>query len=255
METAIEIKRFKEIREENQFTQAEFAEKLGIKSSTADIERGRTKLAGTVVMELLRQFSINPMWLFGQSHQKHLNIHQVDTMPKVITVNSEEDENIMMVNQRAAAGYPHNIQDVEWYKQLPAFDFPLPQYRNATYRGFQVEGDSMLPNLRPDDWVLAKAIPSLAEATDHKIYVIVMYDTVVVKKLHKLADPSTIRLVSLNEEYAPFEVKVSDIQEIWQVTSKLTFSLDANSENSMLKQLQQSMEELKAQLGSLKRSS
>ncbi|MDR6300680.1 XRE family transcriptional regulator [Mesonia maritima] len=253
METAIEIKRFKEVREENQFTQAEFAEKLGIKSSTADIERGRTKLAGTVVMELLRQFSINPMWLFGQSHQKHLNIHQVDTMPKVITVNSEEDENIMMVNQRAAAGYPHNIQDVEWYKQLPAFDFPLPQYRNATYRGFQVEGDSMLPNLRPDDWVLAKAIPSLAEATDHKIYVIVMYDTVVVKKLHKLTDPSKIRLVSLNEEYAPFEVKVSDIQEIWQVTSKLTFSLDANSENSMLKQLQQSMEELKAQLGSLKR--
>jgi len=253
MEVAIEIKRFKEVREENQFTQAEFAEKLGIKSSTADIERGRTKLAGTVVMELLRQFGINPMWLFGQSHQKHLSIHKVDTMPKVITVDVEDNENIMMVNQRAAAGYPHNIQDVEWYRQLPAFDFPLPQYRNATYRGFQVEGDSMLPNLRPEDWVLAKAIPNLSEASDHKIYVVVMYDTVVVKKLNKLADPSKIRLVSLNEEYAAFDIQVSDIQEIWQVTSKLTFSLDANSENNMLRQLQESMEELKAQLGSLKK--
>lgn len=253
METAIEIKRFKEVREENQFTQAEFAEKLGIKTSTADIERGRTKLSGLVVTELLRQFSINPLWLFGQSHQKTLSLHQVDTMPKVLTLNSEEDENIMMVNQRAAAGYPHNVQDVEWYKQLPAFDFPLPQYRNATYRGFQVEGDSMLPNLRPEDWVLAKAIPSITEASDHKIYVVVMFDTVVVKKLHKLADPSVVRLVSLNEEYAPFEIKVTDIQELWQVTSKLTFSLDANSENSMLKQLQQSMDELKAQLSSIKR--
>lgn len=253
MEQAIDIKRFKEVREENQFTQSEFAERLGIKSSTADIERGRTKLSGIVITELLRQFGINPLWIFGQSHQKFLNLHQVDTMPKIITLNSEEEENIVMVNQRAAAGYPHNVQDVDWYRQLPAFDFPLPQYRNATYRGFQVEGDSMLPNLYPDDWVLAKAIPSLSEASDHKIYVIVLYDTVVVKKLHKLSDPSTVRLVSLNRDYAPFEINVSDIQEIWQVTSKLTFSLDANSENSMLRQLQESMEELKAQLGSLKR--
>lgn len=253
MEQAIDIKRFKEVREENQFTQAEFAERLGIKSSTADIERGRTKLSGVVITELLRQFGVNPLWIFGQSHQKFLNLHQVDTMPKIITLNSEEAENIVMVNQRAAAGYPHNVQDVDWYRQLPAFDFPLPQYRNATYRGFQVEGDSMMPNLHPEDWVLAKAIPSLSEASDHKIYVIVLYDSVVVKKLHKLSDPSKVRLVSLNEDYAPFEINVSDIQEIWQVTSKLTFSLDANSENSMLRQLQESMEELKAQLGSLKR--
>ena len=253
MELGIEIKRFKEIRDENQFTQAEFAERLGVKNTTADIERGRTKLSGTVVMELLKQFNINPLWLYGQSHQKHLPLHQVDTMPKVITVDVEDNENITMVNQKAAAGYPHNIQDVDWYRQLPAFDFPLPQYRNATYRGFQVEGDSMMPNLRPEDWVLAKAIPSLSDASDHKIYVVVMYDTVVVKKLHKLADPSKIRLVSLNEEYAPFEVKVSNIQELWQVTSKLTFSLDANSENSMLRQLQASMEELKSQLNSFKR--
>ncbi|HIB36387.1 LexA family transcriptional regulator [Mesonia sp.] len=253
MELGIEIKRFKEIRDENQFTQAEFAERLGVKNTTADIERGRTKLSGTVVMELLKQFNINPLWLYGQSHQKYLPLHQVDTMPKVITVDVEDNENITMVNQKAAAGYPHNIQDVDWYRQLPAFDFPLPQYRNATYRGFQVEGDSMMPNLRPEDWVLAKAIPSLSDASDHKIYVVVMYDTVVVKKLHKLADPSKIRLISLNEEYAPFEVKVSDIQELWQVTSKLTFSLDANSENSMLRQLQASMEELKSQLNSFKR--
>ena len=56
MELGIEIKRFKEIRDENQFTQAEFAERLGVKNTTADIERGRTKLSGTVVMELLKQF-------------------------------------------------------------------------------------------------------------------------------------------------------------------------------------------------------
>lgn len=253
METTIEIKRFKEVREENQYTQTEFAELLGVKSSTADIERGRTKLSGTVVMELLKHFGINPLWLFGESNQKLLPLHQVDTMPKVITLNSEEHENILMVNQKAAAGYPQNVQDLDWYRNLPAFDLPLPQFRNATYRGFQVEGDSMLPNLRPEEWVLAKAISSITEASDHKIYVVVMCDTVVVKKLHKLGDPSRIRLVSLNKEYPPFDVQISDIQELWQVNSKLTFSLDENSENSMLRQLQESMDDLKRQLGQLKR--
>lgn len=151
-----EIKRFKEVREDHNFTQAEFATVLGIKNSTADIERGRTKLSGKIVSELLKQFGINPLWLFGESNQKFLALSKGDVSPKVVSVNSAENENIVLVNVKAAAGYPQNIQDVEWYQQLPAFDFPLPEFRNSTYRGFQVEGDSMLPNLRPKEWVLAK---------------------------------------------------------------------------------------------------
>ncbi len=246
-----EIRRFKEIREDHDFTQSEFAEQLGIKHSTADIERGRTKLSGRVVTELLRLFNVNPLWLFGYSNQKHLNTHNGDISPKVVIVDKEDQENMVLVNQKAAAGYPNNIQDVEWYQKLPAFDLPLPQYRNATYRGFQVEGDSMLPNFRPDDWVLAKGVESLDYANDNKVYVVVMQDAVVVKKLQKLPDSSKVLLVSLNEEYVPYEVSVSDIQEIWQVNSKLTFNIDVGSEHTLLRELQASMQELKSQIKKL----
>ena len=123
MELPLEIRRFKEIREEQGQTQAEFAELLKIKTSTSDIERGRTKLSGVVVTELLKQFGINPLWLFGESNQKILPLHRIDTMPKVITLDSEEQENIVMVNQKAAAGYPHNVQDVEWYPTVTGFRF------------------------------------------------------------------------------------------------------------------------------------
>lgn len=243
---ATEIKRFKEVRDEHNLTQAEFAALLGIKNSTADIERGRTKLSGRVIAELLRQFGVNPLWLFGESRQKHLELTKGDVSPKVVSVNSAENENIVLVNVKAAAGYPHNVQDVEWYQQLPAFDIPLPEYRNATYRGFQIEGDSMLPNLHPGEWVLGKAVPTIEEAGNNKIHVVVLYDSVLVKKLQKLPDPSKLALISLNEEYLPIEINVSDIQELWQVNSKLTFNLDAPSESGLLKQLQQSMEELKS---------
>lgn len=249
---SIDVKRFKQVREEHNFTQAEFAGLLGINNSTADIERGRTKLSGKVVAELLRQFGINPLWLFGESNQKFLQVSKGDVSPKVISLNSSQNENIVLVNQKAAAGYPHNVQDVDWYQQLPAFDMPLPEYRNATHRGFQIEGDSMLPNFRPGEWVLGKAVSSIEEASNNRIYVVVLYDSVLVKKLQKLPDPSKILLISLNEEYLPIEVNVNDIQELWQVNSKLTFNLEAPSESSLLKQLQQSMEELRSEFKTLK---
>lgn len=250
---SIEIKHFKEVREENNFTQSEFAELLGIKNSTADIERGRTKLSGKVVAGLLSRFGINPLWLFGESGQKYLQLSKGDVSPKVITVDSADNENILMVNQKAAAGYPHNVQDVEWYHQLPAFDIPLPEFRNATYRGFQIEGDSMLPNYYPGEWVLGKAVADLDQASNNKVYVVVLYDSVLVKKLQKLPDPSKVLLISFNEEYLPVEVDVNDIQEIWQVNSKLTFNLDNPSQSGLFRELQESMEELKRDLKAFKK--
>ena len=66
------IKRFKQVREENHFTQSDFAKVLNVKNSTADIERGKTKISGEVVTRLLEEFGINPLWLFGKSRQKKI---------------------------------------------------------------------------------------------------------------------------------------------------------------------------------------
>jgi len=182
MENEITLKRFIEIRRDLGYTQAEF-----------------------VVVELFKQFKVNPLWLFGESENKNLATSNTSVIPKVVTVDSSEQENMVLVNAKAAAGYPQNIQDTSWYKELPAFDLPLPEFRNATYRGFQVEGDSRKPN------------------------------------------SNNVTLVSLNEAYPPYEIKPFQIQEIWQVNSKITFGVDATTETGLLKQLQESMEELKSQ--------
>lgn len=249
MENEITIKRFTDIRRELGYTQAEFANLLGISSTTADIERGRTKLSGKIVTQLLKQFKINPLWLFGESNQQYLETSNTSVIPKVVTVDSEDRDNMVLVNVKAAAGYPQHIQDTSWYRQLPAFDLPLPEFRNATYRGFQVDGDSMLPNLRPGEWVLAKAVEHIDEVNPNKIYVVVLDDAVLVKKIEKRPNSNHITLISLNESYPPYEVKPFQIQEIWQVNSKITFGVDATTEKGLLRQLQESMDELKSQIG------
>ena len=248
MEQEISGKRFSELRRELGFTQAEFAEVLGVSNTTADIERGRTKISGLVVARLLKQFKINPLWLFGESAEQYLEPAAVSVIPKVVTVDSSDSENMVLVNARAAAGYPQNIQDTSWYRQLPAFDLPIPQFRNATYRGFQVEGDSMLPNLQPDDWVLARAVESWEDISPNRMYVVVLADAVLVKKIEKLPGSDKFRLVSLNPSYPAYEISESQVQETWEVRSKITFSLDATTDSGLLRQLQQSMDELKEKL-------
>ncbi|MEL6917197.1 MAG: LexA family transcriptional regulator [Bacteroidota bacterium] len=249
MENELDIaaKRFTDIRRELGHTQADFAKLLGISNTTADIERGRTKLSGKVVAELLKQYDINPLWLFGDSSQKLLKPTNTNVIPKVVTVDTSENENMVLVNAKAAAGYPQNIQDTSWYRQLPAFDLPIPEFRNATYRGFQVEGDSMLPNLRAGEWVLAKAVEHVDDVSPNKMYVVVLQDAVLVKKIEKSPNSHHIMLISLNETYPPYAIEPHQIQELWQVNSKITFGVDATTEKGLLKQLQESMDELKSQ--------
>ena len=253
MENELTLKRFTDVRRELGYTQAEFAAILGIKNTTADIERGRTKLSGKVVAELLKQFKINPLWLFGESDNQYLETSKTSVIPKVVTVDSADRDNMVLVNAKAAAGYPQNISDTSWYQQLPAFDLPIPEFRNATYRGFQVEGDSMLPNLRPGEWVLARAVEHIDHVSANKMYVVVLQDSVMVKKIEKRPNSNNITLVSLNESYPPYDIKPFLIQEIWEVSSKITFNVDATTDSGLLKQLQESMQELKNQLQHVKK--
>jgi phage repressor protein C with HTH and peptisase S24 domain len=250
MEQETTIKRFIEVRRDLGYTQAEFAQKLGVANTTADIERGRTRLSGKLVMELLRQFKINPLWLYGASDTKYLEPSTTSVIPKVVTVDTADQENMVLVNAKAAAGYPQNIHDTSWYRQLPAFDLPIPEFRNATYRGFQVEGDSMLPNLRPGDWVLARAVEDLDDVSPNKMYVVVLEDAVLVKKIERHPNSGRLILISLNENYPPYEINPEQVQEMWMVSSKLTFGVDATTEKGLLRQLQESMEELKRQIQS-----
>ncbi|NER18768.1 XRE family transcriptional regulator [Spongiivirga citrea] len=247
-----EAQRFKKVREALGFTQQQFAEQLGIKNSTADIERGKTKITGSVVAELLKQFRINPLWLYGKSFEQHLETNQ-NVMPKVVTVDSAEKDNMVMVNVKAAAGYPHNLQDVDWFQNLPAFDLPLPEFRNATFRGFQVEGDSMVPSLYPNEWVMGKAIERVSDIDKNAICVVVLKDSVLVKKIQQPNDPSKLMLISINTEYPPVQIDQKEIQELWQVTSKLSFDIDTNpNSNTTLMQLQNSIELLKKDISELK---
>lgn len=222
MDTTIEAKRFKQVREQLNLTQVAFGEQLGLSFSTADIERGKTRISGNVTMRLLRDFNINPLWLFGESTKMYLNPNQISVMPKAITVNQDGHENILMVNEKAAAGYGQNIGDAEYMNSLPAFGFPLPEYRNASFRGFQITGDSMIPLVNAGDWVLAKAVDSYDAVINNQVYVVVEEESIRLKKVVKSLG-NQVELISLNPEYPPVKINATGILELWEYHSKISF--------------------------------
>jgi transcriptional regulator with XRE-family HTH domain len=237
--------RFKQLREDLKFTQAEFARLLDINTtSTADIERGKTKIPGLAVMEMMRQFDINPLWLYGKSDRKTTTAAKSDVSPAVVTVDEVGQDNIVMVNVKAAAGYPENIQDPSWYQQLPAFNIPLQEFRNASFRGFQVEGHSMMKLLRPNEWVIGRAIGGMDEIEDHSIYVVISRSSVLVKKVSR--NKGRLELISENPEYPLQHMLYGDVQELWKVTSKLSFDLESGA--NALEDIQHELREIRHQL-------
>ncbi len=236
----LSVKRIRVIREALGYNIEEFSNRLDF-SEYEVVENSNIDLPGILVAKLMQVFSVNPLWLYGESTMRFLNTTS-NTSPKYITINESGEEDILLVNQKASAGYPQNIQDQDWYKELPSMKLPLSNYRNATYRGFQVEGDSMLPNISPGDWVIGRAVPSIRELSSGKVYIIVLQDAVVVKQVLVANNKSnTFLLRSTNMEYEDIIVSINEIQELWEVNSKLTFAMDVSKQNNLRKELQESM--------------
>ena len=239
--------RFITLRKELGLTQEEFAAVIKDAKTTADIEREKCELSASGLINIVRAYGINPMWLYDDNQPQYISYSNKECSPKVITLQPDTNENIVLVNAKAAAGYPQNIADSSWYKELPAFEFPIPQFRNSTYRGFQIEGDSMLPNLKDNDWVLARAVEKLSDINPSKIYVVVLFDSIMVKKI-KLLESGLYELISINPTYEPYKISALQIQEVWEVSSRISFGVEDPSQSKLLHQLKESMNSLKEQL-------
>ena len=250
MNLPIQCKRLREIREELNETQSSFAKKLGIGNTTTEYERGRTKLSGELVLRLLSNYNINPLWLYGESERKYLNPKEKDVNPSVVTVDNSGFENILMVGEKAAAGYAGNLNNKSFHKQLPAFSFPIPEYRNATFRCFQVEGYSMMPTIHPEEWIITKAVESISQIKNNNIYVIVDTEGIRIKQVWNEPDMQYLVLKSINTEYELATVKYADVMEIWEFHSKISKELIMDSTQSKLDLIYNEIQVMKAKLNS-----
>lgn len=136
----------------------------------------------------------------------------------ILTIATDENdrENITLVGQKASAGYLNGYADPEYMETLPQFHLPNLS-RQATYRAFELSGDSMLP-LIPGTIVIGGYVDQLKQIKSGKTYVLVTQTEGVVYKrvFNYLEENGKLFLVSDNEQYKPYEVRGEDVVEIWE---------------------------------------
>ncbi|MEX0986836.1 MAG: LexA family transcriptional regulator [Bacteroidales bacterium] len=132
------------------------------------------------------------------------------------TVDHTNEENIELVSEKARAGYSNGYSDPEYISELPIFRLPFLS-SNRKYRTFQLNGDSMLPI--PDKaFVTGEYLVDWYEIVTGEACIILTLDDGIVFKIieNKIKEEGKLTLYSLNPIYEPFDVKMTDIKEIWK---------------------------------------
>lgn len=151
--------------------------------------------------------------------------------PKIITIDSQGEENIIYVPVKARAGYMLGYGDPQFIQSLSAYR--LPGYTNGTYRIFEVEGHSMFPTLQDADRVIARWA-DISEVRDDRVYVLVTRSQgVLIKRLINRHHEGKIIVKSDNNhagEFPTIVMEVDEVAEIWYVVERWTRQLPGPGE-------------------------
>ena len=151
------------------------------------------------------------------------------------TVDSENDENIELVAEKAKAGYTSGFADPEYIKVLPTFKLPFLS-RERKYRTFQINGDSMLP-IPDKSYVTGEYVDNWNYLKDGQAYIILTHDDGIVFKIieNHIPDKGQLKLHSLNTLYTPYSLDIKEVKEIWKFINFISSEMpDRNVESDEL---------------------
>lgn len=218
------------LRKRRGITQDEIASVLNMKRSTLS---GLENQVSQPTVQALLTFSkyykiaIDTLLNVDLSNLSELQLRQLESGEDVFikgskirvlatTINSDNDENIELVSEKAKAGYTTGFADPEYIGTLPTFQLPFLS-KQKKYRTFQLSGDSMLP-IPEGSWVTCEYIQDWSDLVSGNAYIIFTIDDGIVFKVveNLLEEEGKLRLYSLNPLYEPFDVAITDVKEIWK---------------------------------------
>lgn len=166
------------------------------------------------------------------------------------TVDPGNNDNIEFVNEKAQAGYVTCFADPEYIGKLPVFQLPFLS-KEKKYRAFTISGDSMLP-IPSGSVVIGEFVQDFYDLKNGQASIVVTRDDGIVFKLleNEIKENRSLKLISLNTQYQPYDVPVSEIKEIWKFVCYLNTEIP--EPESDIQKVIQSVNEMKMELQQLK---
>jgi transcriptional regulator with XRE-family HTH domain len=229
----------KNIRKRCGLSQEEMAQKLKLNRSTYSGYENEVAQPNLETLLLLAQQEKLPLEAILTTDLAKLSQAEYDTLCgvwkqgasgqnlRVLTtvVNEENEDVIELIPEKVRAGYTSGYADPSYLQELPTLRLPFLS-KDRKYRAFPIAGDSMPPVVHGSyvvgefvqDWLgLPSSVPCVIVTKD---------DGIVFKYLHNhLKEKQVFTLVSTNPLYAPYDVPVAEVLEIWRFVSYISKEL------------------------------
>ncbi len=208
------------LRNQTGISQQKLAEDLIItRVRFAKYEEGKSEPPFEILKRISKYFHVSIDILINVDLQKI----PIDSLLKMednrillpITIDKSGRDYIEILPYKAKAGYLSGYSDPEFIEKLQQMH--LPFLTKGKFRAFPIEGDSMPPH-NDKSFVVGRYIEKSTDVKEGKTYVVLSKnDGIVYKRLYRKPESETVFLFhSDNTVYKPYEVKLSEIIEIWE---------------------------------------
>lgn len=200
----------RELREyfENQgVKQAEVARRIGVKPQyITKVFSNEREIGKSQIEKWVTQFGFNKVWLLTGEGEMLINN---ETLPE----QTHDTYRIPLLPISAQGGafndFVVSVQESECERVIS----PI---KNADF-AISIQGDSMAPEYPSGSQVLIKRINERAFIEWGKTYVLDTCNGSVVKNLYPSDDPNKVICKSINPDFPPFEVSLSDVYGVYKV--------------------------------------
>lgn len=205
------------LRDQKNLTQEALSEKIQLsRVRYSKYENGRSEAPYEVLIKISKYFNISIDLLLTVDIRK-FPVEKMVNLPgnKIILpviVDSDGNNFIEIVPQKASMGYLKGFSDPEFIESLQKMQ--LPFLKNGKYRAFLADGDSM-PPFADQSIIIGEYVEKLEDLKANKEYIFVTNEGITYKTFLK-KNKKFVAVSADNSFYKPYEIALEDIVEVWR---------------------------------------
>ena len=244
------------LRESRKETQQYTAETLGIKRGRYEpYESGKAEPPYDILKIISRHFGISIDLLLSVDIRKY----QIEELLKLddnrivlpIAVDQHGENLIEIVSHKARAGYLSGYSDPEFIENLQQISIPFLGI--GKFRAFPVGGDSMPPH-NDQSFIIGRYVENLGEIKKDRTYILITASEGITYKRLSNKNQDSLTVSPDNLIYHPYDIKLSDILEIWEYVAHIgrddqPYDYNPDDPKVMFQNVMRELEEIKNRIG------
>ena len=211
------------LRAQQKYSQQKISDALLItRGRYAKYEDGATEPPIEILVRISKYYRVSIDLLVGIDLRKY-TLEKMMQLPDnrtilPITVDEKGENKIEIIPEKAQMGYLQGYSDPEYIEKLQTIS--LPFLRNGKFRAFPASGDSM-PPFKNGTFIVGKYVENVDDLKINKTYIFITKNEGVVYKRLQKKTSKNITVSSDNPLYKPYEIKLSDLVEIWEYSCSI----------------------------------